>query len=360
MSRPLLAAALAASLLASSACGDEFERPSQLQTLRVLAVSADAPYSPPGGSPRLSMALVDAAPGAVQGGVARKVSVVWLGGCDNPPDDAHGACVPALHRAVAQLTDDDLAAERLPDNLPAGQVGYGTSFDARLPDDIIATHPPVDGAAFAYGFSQVFFAACGGQLRRDPAADPTRDFPLMCVDSAGQRLGATDFVTGYASLWAYQELRNQNPLLVSSQLLASPSSGQACGPDVACPAGESCGTSGQCLLVVPACPDDGADTCPSIAVQPRVERSSVERAVSASVAAEQAPPENLWVAYFSQRGRLDADARFIHDGDVGWIDDHATSWRAPRTPGEARLWAVVRDNRGGVSWVFQDVLVADR
>jgi hypothetical protein len=53
---------------------------------------------------------------------------------------------------------------------------------------------------------------------------------------------------------------------------------------------------------------------------------------------------------------MEADARFAHDGDLGWRD-HRTVWRAPRAPGEVRLWAVVRDNRGGVSWAFEDVLV---
>ena len=45
-----------------------------------------------------------------------------------------------------------------------------------------------------------------------------------------------------------------------------------------------------------------------------------------------------------------------HDGDLGWIE-HQTAWRAPREPGEVRLWAVVRDNRGGVTWTHEDVLV---
>lgn len=355
MSRPLLAAALVAVL--SVACDDEFASPSQLQTLRVLAVSADEPYAPPGSSPRLSMALVDAAPDAVKNGAARKVQVVWLGGCVNPTDDAHGACAPALHRSAALLTDDDLAAERLPPDVPAGTIGYGTTFTAHLPDDILSTHPPVSGATTAYGFLQVFFAACGGKLEHDPTADPASEFPLRCVDERGQRLGSSDFVTGYASLWAYQELRNRNPLLTSAQLLEETASGLACDATSPCPGGESCGSSGQCLRLIAPCEDDGADSCPAVKISPRVDRSSAERAITATIREQEAPLENLWVAYFARQGRLDADARFLHDGDVGWLDDHATSWRAPRETGEARLWAVVRDSRGGVTWTHQDVIV---
>lgn len=341
-----------AAVLLATACDDSLDRPSELRSLRALAVRADAPFAPPGSSTRLEVALVDAAPGAVRGGVARPVQVAWLGGCDNPADDSHVACAPALRRAAALLSDADLAAGQVPAGA-SGRVGFGLSFEAQLSPTLISDHPAT-GSPVPYGLSFVYFAACGGRLRRAPA---DAAFPLECVDEAGQPLGADDFVTGYYPLWSYDQLRNANPVAAPGLLLTVPPSGRACDAAAPCPEGEACGAAGLCLRSVAGCAEDGADSCPPIEVKPRVDRASVEPGQSASVVGADAPPENLWVSYFSPRGRLDADARFVNDGDLGWIDDHGTAWRAPAAPGEVRLWAVVRDSRGGVVWVFQDVVV---
>ena len=352
MTRPrLLSLALAA--LALGACGDDLDRPSELRTLRVLAVRADAPFAAPGSSPRLTMALVDAAPGALRNGSPRRVQVAWLGGCDNPRDDARGACGDALRAAAARLSDDDLAAEQVPPGAE-GVVGFGEEFVAGIREDLIDTHPPVPGAALPYGLTFVHFAACGGELRKAPEGEA---FPLRCVDpSTGDALGAEDFVTGYFPLWAYRELRNENPRVEQGKLLPGDPSGASCAGGAPCPAGEGCGAGGRCLREVPRCEEDGADACPAVVVRPRIDPSSAEPGETASLVGPDAPPENLWVAYFARRGRMEADARFAHDGDLGWIE-HQTAWRAPREPGEVRLWAVVRDNRGGVTWTHEDVLV---
>ncbi|MCU0657024.1 MAG: hypothetical protein MUF64_17735 [Polyangiaceae bacterium] len=352
MARPALhALALGVALVA---CAEDLEPPSQLRSLRVLAVTVDTPFAPPGATPTLSMALVDAAPGASPGGSPRPLSVVWLGGCDNPPQDAHGACREALRSTVDLLSDQDLRLLSTPATAQ-GRVGFGTSFSYRLPEDLIARHPTPPGTLAPYGLSYVFFAACGGELRRAPAGEA---FPLRCVDPASELpLDAQDFVTGYTRLWAYTELRNQNPLVQQGALLENASSRLPCADDLACAPGEACGVAGVCLNLVARCEADGADACPGVRLQPRIDRQSAERAETAAILGDAAPLENLWVAYFTQRGRMDADARFVHDGALGWSQDFSTTWRAPREGGEVRLWAVVRDSRGGVSWAFEDVLV---
>jgi hypothetical protein len=40
-----------------------------------------------------------------------------------------------------------------------------------------------------------------------------------------------------------------------------------------------------------------------------------------------------------------------NDADLGWQEDYGTSFFAPRDPGPVRIWATVRDNRGGFSWL---------
>ncbi len=57
--------------------------------------------------------------------------------------------------------------------------------------------------------------------------------------------------------------------------------------------------------------------------------------------------ETLVVSWFSSAGKLDEERS---EGDQG--PEHAATNRftVPNQPGDVRLWAVVRDDRGGVSW----------
>jgi len=43
--------------------------------------------------------------------------------------------------------------------------------------------------------------------------------------------------------------------------------------------------------------------------------------------------------------------RVVRDGTGAWNDDHASNYYAPKNSGFVRVWAVVRDNRGGVDWI---------
>jgi hypothetical protein len=115
--------------------------------------------------------------------------------------------------------------------------------------------------------------------------------------------------------------------------------------------------AGVCLNLVARCEADGADACPGVRLQTRIERQSAERAETAAILGDAAPLENLWVACFTQRGRMDADARFVHDGAPDGPGISLQPGVPLREGGEVRLWAVVRDCRGGVSWAFEDVLV---
>ncbi len=57
--------------------------------------------------------------------------------------------------------------------------------------------------------------------------------------------------------------------------------------------------------------------------------------------------ERLSAQWFADGGRLDAH---VHGLDPGRAED-TVGFEAPETPGSARIWVVLRDERGGTSWV---------
>jgi hypothetical protein len=59
--------------------------------------------------------------------------------------------------------------------------------------------------------------------------------------------------------------------------------------------------------------------------------------------------EAIRVAFYTTAGTLSADGggRDEAEADTPSTDD---AWTAPASPGEVRLWLVVRDDRGGVGW----------
>ena len=48
---------------------------------------------------------------------------------------------------------------------------------------------------------------------------------------------------------------------------------------------------------------------------------------------------------------FDNDARLLFDTKKGRVPESDVKYRAPGSPGEGTVWAVVHDNRGGTSWV---------
>lgn len=355
---PALSALVAlSSALLLAGCGEPLSPPSEVNTLRVLGVRADTPFSPPGSRPDLDMLVYDGAPGAVlPDGSRRQVQVVWIEGCVNPPGDVYYACYPVLNIVASYLTDAALAAQTAPPGLP---VGFGTSYQATLPDDIISSRRLGAGVVHPYGTSFVFFAACGGELRKRGDADPMKDFPLGCYrPGSDELLGATDFLYGYFPLYSFETLKNNNPSVAGVAFDGKQFQGGSCTADQDCAPGEACGLDATCIPVVASCSAKKADDCPEHVLRPLVDSSSVEAAVTASVPDDKAPSENLWVTYYSDAGSWVADGFVINDPSQGYRNDFDGKWRAHRVgPGQVRLWAVVRDNREGVSWVWQDVQV---
>lgn len=341
--RRTLASAIVA--LSALACGRNFDPPSQVTGLRVLGVRLSSPLATPGTTERIQMLWWDGAPHARRpDGSRRPVQIAWLGGCDDPPGDLYYACWKLAKRAPAASGG------------PSGPRVAPDTFAVEIPPDVISRRPP-RGASLPYGLSYVLYAVCGGTLvERPPTVDNAP--PLACVDEAGNDLGAEDFVVGYLPIYAYAAdsgIVGHNPV-VRGITFAGRGDPRSCRVDGDCDPGDRCGSRGLCLPVVPHCAPGAA--CPGHDVKPLVDPASAEPDTVARHLDGVVQTETVYVSYFTSHGSVAHDRRKANDAVLGWTEDYGTTWAPPPTPdGETRIWAVVRDNRGGVAWWYRDVLV---
>lgn len=345
-------------LLALLRCGEPIDHASDVDTLRVLGVSADHPFAAPGSEVQLRMLLHDGSPNAVlSDGTRRAVHVLWLGSCVNPEGDLYYRCYPVLREAMAGWTDSSLQSQTLPDGTVPGTAGFGTSFALRIPGDTIQSRPQAEHTLHPYGIVYAFYAACAGELRLTPDRDPAQSLPVGCFDpGTGEALGQDDFEVGYFPVYAYDDVTNRHPGLTTATLEGA-GNGLPCASPSDCGQAQTCGSAGVCIPRVPRCAADDPDDCPAYSFVPSVERNTLEKAVTANLTEQDAPWETFWVAYFSTGGSFEKDLRMVHDPGSGWQEGYAGSWRARAASGEVRLWAVLRDNRNGVVWSWQDVMV---
>jgi hypothetical protein len=360
---------LAASVPALVACAPDFDPPSEIQTLRVLAVRKDKPYARPGETVTLRMLLAD---GAEE---QRPVQVVWLAGCENPAADLYAGCVP-------QLTEGTVVP------------GAGFEFSFTLSPDIISSRPPpADVKQPPYGLAYVFFAACAGQI--EVLLEETEGFPIACM-RGGKRLGPKDFVAGYTAVFAYDGFTNDNPLIdafeidgkavvpecVNEQCVAleqeefgappaapdagAPDGGAADGglPDASGEAGDAgpgdagpaeAGPSGDqdpCDPPGPACIATcrPGGECPEHDIKLVIDPISAEIDAVARARRGEELFEQMWINYYTDGGSVRSDVRLLSDSTLGFHEDHGTTLKAPETPGPFTVWAVAHDNRGGASW----------
>jgi hypothetical protein len=333
-----LCAALA--LLFGAGCGADVDPIEEIKTLRVLGVRKSLPYAKPGDEVELEMLWSDGRPEAQRS----PVQVTWFSGCFNPPGDQYFGCYPQLAELDVQSCLTGTGGLR---------CGLGDRFSLRMetPDGSPLLRPQTKPDLLPYGLAVVFFAACGGRLA--PATDPNA-FPLDCVDPQGKSLGPDGFVAGYSTIYAYESLTNANPVIGGLDV-AGQAAQNACIDD-ACltpPAADPrCGDAG--VVCVKACDKDGSTTdCPEIPLKPRLDRSIVEKDTVVSGDYD----EQIWVSYLVDRGGIREPLRLVNDGVKGWNEDFGTAIFAPREPGPLTVWALVRDNRGGVGWTRATLVV---
>ena len=324
--------------LFSLGCGPDFDPPSELHSLRVLGVQKDVPYAQPGETVNLQMLWQDA---SLQTG--RAIQIVWSPGCFNPPGDLYYACFANPETFGGMVKADPLNPER-------------TSLE--IPQDIVR---PSDGSNNApYGLTYVFFALCAGELTLLPSASGTA-FPIGCKDASGKLLGADDFVAGYTSIYSFKGFSNHNPVIKGFEFRGQklPESAFCLGEDCLAQAGSAppadveCDDPEQSARCVPACADDGDPACPAYGFLPTIDKTDSDNQDIDDVSAAQlgrTVGEQMWINYYTDAGGFQSPLRLLNDATNGWNDDYGTEFYAPKEPGLSRIWAVVHDNRGGMSW----------
>ena len=329
------AAFLGLSLLVG--CGPDFDPPSELHSLRILAVQKDVPYAQPDQDVNLELLWRDAS------GKQRPVQIAWSPACFDPLGDLYYEC----------FTN--------PDVFGSGMFTIGDSVKTTftMPTDIISRKPPpVDARNAPYGIAYVFFAVCAGTLSFvPPSSDPA--IPIACKDADGNLLGSDDFVAGYTAVYSFKSFSNDNPVIqgfeFNGKRVASPNS--CLGEDCIALAGSQLPESFDCAddpaRCVPTCKDDGDSSCQAYSIRPIIDKADPANQNQDDVSVQllgRNVGEQMWINYYTEAGGFKSPVRLLNDATSGWNDAYGTDFYAPKNPGVFRAWAIVHDNRGGVAW----------
>jgi hypothetical protein len=386
----LMAASLA---LTVPACGVGFETAAELEGLRVIGVQKSAPYARPGDTIDLRMLYHDDVE------EERPVQVLWLRGCQNPPRDLVQLCTEVFREAVKQAdvpppprgepTEEELGAliESLSDVFGSEQLlgdaasdtegsasqlegipglgtfafGFGDSFQFTVAEDVITSRPPpMDPKVPPYGVEFVFSIACAGQLWLDSEA---KGFPVRCYDEDGVLVPPDRYEVGYTKLWIYDEIENANPLITGIEV-----KGERLADDDVC-------IDEECLPLSPAddegveCPrartlktcadEDNLGACPKLPFRVLVDQSRIDQDGVLSLLEGAPVNEQMWVNYYTDDGKFASDVVLVNDSVAGFHEDNGTKFFSPEKEGLSHVWAVVHDNRGGVSWARFEVCIED-
>jgi hypothetical protein len=333
----------------ASACGDDFDPKSAIVGVRVLGVKVETPYAKPGTQPKLSMVLVDGSPRRG----TRPVNVVWFHGCKNPEGGLFFQCYPELTRRLGEAF---AFKETTLDKEVPGLITLGTEAAADVPADALTSRPPSQAGAFPQGRVFVFFVACGGRVTYHPNPANSSGLPLRCVDpQSGEDLPAEEFVYGYTPIFVFDQLTNAHPSIEGFTFGGNPPATVTC--QAGCPVHHEC-AGDRCLPVVPACHLSVEDDCPKVDFKPNIANTSAELDPITSALDEKETRESLWVEYAAVNGRFETGARVVNDPNSGWKDDYEGKFITFKSvPGEATLYASVRDNRGGQAFTSFQVLI---
>jgi hypothetical protein len=189
----------------------------------------------------------------------------------------------------------------------------------------------------------------------DSAGEVTSGDALIprCLDEDGNDVGPDDFLIGYSTVLVYEDLRNQNPILEAfvfdGQEMELDCIDLDCDGPFELPQLDGCEPG---VFCIEACEEDSdIELCPAIEVSALVSPQSAEEDELAEVAYGTQLQESIWVSYFVDRGLISPPLKLVNDAEAGFQSDYSTRIYAPKDPGPLRIWAAVRDNRGGVAWL---------
>jgi hypothetical protein len=302
--------------LGAGCAAPNFDPVSKVQTVRILATMADRPYATPGDTVNMTLLAYDGRPSR-----PAPMNLYWLPQpCINPAGDAYYACYATFGSAFPQGVD-------LGPTLPSGPT-----FSFPMPMDVIASHKGSRGGD-AYGLAIVFAIACAGHVQyAPPAPGGSPDaLPMTCVDDTGDALGPDGFVFAYSLVYAFADWTNSNPAITTVTADGSPVDPMA-------------------GITIDHCMSANIDDCPSVSLDTVVPPSSQEDDPGDVDAQGHVLKEQIYVDYYLTAGKVKSDTVVLFDSRLGALGGSGDAFRAPQSPGESLLWAVVHDNRGGVAW----------
>ncbi len=323
------------------ACGPAgFDPIGKLQSVRVLAAKADAPYAKPGDTVTLTMDAFDARTNLDAG--ASSMKIYWLPFlCEDPSNDLYYACFSSLVSGGGG--DGGAGGGVFPPNLDVTDLlkqGMSTTFT--MPSDVITKHAPVAGLPEQYGVVFTFAMACAGRVKTlaiDPTSGNGQTVPLGCFDDAGNQLGPDDYVFTFARVYSYETATNANPEI-----------------DGVTFDGQTIDTNAG--VVVPRCDPNVSGSCDAHKVNVTIPDSSWELATGSPVEPDGTElHEQIWADYYYTLDGFDSDGKLIFDARTGRVTENDNNYLAPSMPGQGRLFIVVHDNRGGAAWVDFPVIV---
>lgn len=378
----------------ATGCGVGFDSAAQIEGLRVLGVRKSAPYAQPGETVEFRMLYHDDTE------EQRDVQVLWLRGCQNPPSDLVQICFEVFSEVLKQArnvpppprgepSEAELAelvtslqeafdpaalagaAGVDPEQAEAAAMGavpgfgtfgfgFGETYQLTVAPDIISgREPPKDPKVPPYGIEYVFGLACAGQLWIDTDAE----FPIGCFDENGDRVDADRFVVGYSKLWVYDSFENDNPVIRGIQVAGRRlDDGELCIDDDCSSLSSEDAEGIDCpsrRTLAPCEDEDLPGSCPKLPLEVVVARGSVDDDPVLTSLQGAPVEEQMWVNYYTDRGAFSQDLALVNDSVSGFNAHPETEFRAPEQPGVSRVWAVVHDNRGGVSWARFEVCIED-
>jgi len=324
------------------ACGARpFTPQTVVDNVRVLSSRTDLPYAQPGESVNVDLLVADGRPDQ-----SRAVTVGWLPFlCVNPAADLYYACfapqaqvvpstgtlaepAPAPGSGAAPTGPIDLA--RLVGTDITDFLVKGDRFSFVMPEAIV----PHENNATDYGVVFLFNIACAGRVRI-AAPDPEggqEQMPLECVDESGTKLPASEYTVGFTRVYSYRERRNANPVI--SRILYQ-------GQPVDLATG----------ITMPACTESKRLDCDTVELDVDSPAESQEPKLGETLLTGEVPREQVYAQYYSTTGLFTQDARLLYDSATGLVTDRAAEMIPPATPGLGRIYVVVKDDRGGTSWV---------
>lgn len=319
MSKNLLRGALTVVALSGvSACGGDFDPSSRIVGLRVLAVQAlkgpagarvDGTYAKPGDTISLQALWHD--------GKGRSTQWAWTI-CVRPASGTVLGCFQKLGQ--------DAAKTGTPPTFALGKDK--DTFQFTVPTDAL---DGVSDAARAGAIVGVVTAVCPGTLSVAKQVNKN-DLPLTCTDDAGKAIGTDDFILGFKRIFLRTKDENKNPTLTSVTL-----DGKEWKEGEALEVPANCGAD-----------ENRFDRCEGggVEIRPVVGPGAIESGTDEFGTAFN---EQVVVQYYGTEGLFESDVRRALDPTT------KLSLRKGKGGSEITVWIVIRDNRGGVSWLERKV-----